>query len=140
MDESGHADAADPYEDRRKRLSPIGDVLREILGDRSMRKGVALGRLARSWARVVGDPLAGVSLPRALEDGSLVVVVETPAWAAQLSFLAEEVRAKANALLGQEDVTSVRVVVSPDVRKALRRNASRGTDDETGSDGGGGPG
>ncbi len=122
MEASGPPERRDPYERGDLRPSSIGEVVRALLADRRLGRGVALGRLAASWAEVVGESLARVTSPRALEDGVLVVGAETAAWAAQLSFLAEEIGRKANETLGREAVASVRVVVAPPSRKALRRN------------------
>jgi hypothetical protein len=73
-----------------------------------------LGRLGRSWAAVVGDRLAGESEPVSLEGGTLLVRVTSPAWAQQIRFLAEQVRARANEVLGRDSVAQVRVVADPD--------------------------
>jgi predicted nucleic acid-binding Zn ribbon protein len=108
------------------RPSSIGAVIREVLGDRRLRGGVSLGRLVRSWEAVVGLPLGRVTAPARLEGGTLVVVAESNAWAAQVSFLAEDLRRRANEAIGSELVRSVRVTVVRQGRKPLRRSASGG--------------
>ena len=112
----------DPYERPSLRPSSIGEVIRTLFAERRLGRGVALGRLATSWGDVVGESLARVTAPRSLEDGVLVVGAESSAWAAQLSFLADEIGRKANEALGEEHVRTVRVVVPPPSRKPLRRN------------------
>jgi hypothetical protein len=102
---SGSAD------DRRKEPQALGDVIRGVLGSGPMRSGMALGRLARSWDRVVGERLAGRSAPKRLERGGLVVSAASSSWAAQVTFLSQEIRRRANDILGSEEVRSVRVVV-----------------------------
>lgn len=102
---SGSAD------DRRKEPQALGDVIRGVLGSGPMRSGMALGRLARSWDRVVGEQLAGRSAPKRLERGGLVVSAASSSWAAQVTFLSQEIRRRANGILGSEEVRSVRVVV-----------------------------
>lgn len=89
-----------------------------------MRPGLALGRLARSWAEVVGPELARETAPRALDHGSLVVAATSSGWGTQARFLAEEIRRKANAALGTEEVRAVKVIVARPSHKALRRNPS----------------
>ena len=112
----------DPYERPALRPSSVGEVIRGILADRRLSPGMSLGRLATSWSSVVGDSLARVTSPRSLENGVLTVAAETSAWAAQVSFLADEIGRKANAALDSEPVREVRVVVGKRTRKSLRRN------------------
>lgn len=102
----------------------IGAVVRSLLGEGRMRRGVALGVLVRSWGAVVGGELAAHTAPRALEAGSLVVAAATPGWAARARFLSHDIRGRANRVLRGERVTSVKVVVSPDARKPLGDNGS----------------
>jgi predicted nucleic acid-binding Zn ribbon protein len=85
------------------------------------RRGLALGRLARSWVDIVGPGLARETEPFSLEDGGLVVSVSTGAWGAQVRFLAHEIRRRANEVLGAEEVQLVRVTVG--------RKERRGTGD-----------
>jgi predicted nucleic acid-binding Zn ribbon protein len=103
----------------------IGAVLREALGQPRMRRGLSLGRLVRSWEHVVGPELARETAPVALEGGALVVAASTAAWGAQVRFLAKDVARRANETLDAEEVRTVRVTVSQEVRKPLRRNDSR---------------
>lgn len=102
----------------------VDSVIRDVLGEPAMRGGVFLGRLVRSWERVVGPKLALETSPWALRDGGLVVAASSPAWAAQVRFLSSEVRRRANLELGGEPVRSVRVIVRPMGSKPLRRNRS----------------
>jgi predicted nucleic acid-binding Zn ribbon protein len=107
--------------------SGIGAVIREFLAQPRMRKGLSLGRLARSWEEVVGSRLAQETAPVSLEGGTLVVSASSAAWGAQVRFLAGDIAGKANETLGAEEVRSVRVRVSSDAgraRKPLRRNGS----------------
>jgi hypothetical protein len=102
----------------------VDSVIRDVLGEPAMRRGIALGRLVRSWERVMGPKLASETAPWALEAGALVVAVSSPAWAAQVRFLAPEVRRKVNQELGGEVVHAIRVIVRPETSKPLRRNRS----------------
>jgi predicted nucleic acid-binding Zn ribbon protein len=102
---SGRADEG------RREPQPLGEVIRGVLGSGPMRSGMALGRLARSWDRVVGERLATRSAPMRLEGGGLVVSAASSSWAAQVAFLSQEIRRRANDILGSEEVHSVRVLV-----------------------------
>jgi hypothetical protein len=113
-DEPG-APAADPG---------IGAVLRQALSQPRMRRGLSVGKLVRSWDEVMGPRLARETAPVALDGGALVVAASTAAWAVQVRFLARDVARRANETLGAEEVTTVRVTVSPEAPKSLRRNGS----------------
>jgi hypothetical protein len=85
-----------------------------LLGERQWRAGMAVGELARRWADVVGPRLSEESRPSTLEGGVLLVKVSSAAWAVQIGFLAEEVAARANEVMGQALVDAVRVTVEPE--------------------------
>lgn len=106
----------------------VDSVIRDVLGEPRMRGGVTLGRLVRSWGRVVGPALARETAPVGLAGGRLTVAASGPAWGAQARFLVDEIRRRANEELGGEAVASVRVVVRPEAgRKTaepLRRKDS----------------
>lgn len=95
----------------------VGSVLRRVLGEPKLRRGLTLGHLARRWDEVVGDRLASVTWPVALDQRSLVVAAAGPAWASQARFLAEEIRRKAAEVAGAPGIREVRVVVRPDNAK-----------------------
>jgi hypothetical protein len=97
----------------------IGDIVDGLMRERVFARGVPIGQLAADWEAVVGPRLAGESAPLSLEAGVLVVAATTGPWGAQVRFLAAEIRARANATLGAEHVTRVRVVVRPEPPKRL---------------------
>jgi hypothetical protein len=100
-------------EERSTEPTSLGDIVSGLFLRRELARGVKVGRLARSWETVVGTRLASVSSPTRLENGTLVVAATSGPWGAQIGFLAEEIRARANRELGSETVLRVRVVVDP---------------------------
>jgi predicted nucleic acid-binding Zn ribbon protein len=68
-------------------------------GERRLATGLLLGRLGKRWQEVVGERLAEESGPAALEGGVLLVKASSSAWAAQIKFLAKEIRESANRVL-----------------------------------------
>jgi predicted nucleic acid-binding Zn ribbon protein len=92
-----------------ERLDAVIDGLR---GERPWRSGLALGELGRRWAEVVGERLAVETRPAGLERGLLVVAASSSGWAAQVRFLSDEVRKRANSVLGNEAVQQVKVSVA----------------------------
>lgn len=97
--------------ERSEEVQPIGSVLDSLAVGRSLSSGLALGHLGRQWTAVVGDRLARECSPAALEGGFLMVRASSAAWAAQVKFLAGEVRDRANQVLGIAAVREVRVAV-----------------------------
>lgn len=97
--------------ERKPEGAELGEVIRGLLREGPMRRGLALGRLTRAWESVVGPALARETAPVALDDRGLVVAASSGAWAAQLKFLAGEIAKRANDVLGGGEIDSVRVVV-----------------------------
>lgn len=93
-----------------------------MLAAPKLRRGIALGRLAKAWGDVVGDPLASETEPLALDEAGLVIGASSPAWGAQVRFLAEDIRLRASETLDGQAVGPVRVVV----RERLQNRRSRG--------------
>lgn len=94
--------------------SGIGSVIQQILGTPRLRRGLALGRLSRAWADVAGEALAKQTEPVSLDEAGLVVGASSPAWGAQVRFLAEDIRRRASEALDGLPVGPVRVVVRDD--------------------------
>jgi hypothetical protein len=65
------------------------------------------------WPEIVGDAVAAHAEPSSLRDGVLKVRADSPTWAAELGYLVEEIRGKANALIGGQSVVEVRVWTGP---------------------------
>ena len=47
----------DPEDARSPEPSSVGDIVRRLLGQRVFSRGIGVGKLARSWADVVGERL-----------------------------------------------------------------------------------
>jgi predicted nucleic acid-binding Zn ribbon protein len=87
--------------------APIGDVVAGLLREPLFARGMAVARLAAEWEAVIGPRLAIETKPVALESGVLTVSASSGPWAAQVRFLAEELRMKANEALGEPLVRTV---------------------------------
>jgi predicted nucleic acid-binding Zn ribbon protein len=77
----------------------LGSVLDALGTEQRLATGLLLGRLGRRWESVVGERLAEESAPAGLEAGVLFVRASSAGWAAQITFLAKEVRTAANRVL-----------------------------------------
>lgn len=106
-------------DERTLRETPIGEIVDGLLRERAFARGAPIGRLASEWASVVGPRLAAESAPMSLDGGILVVATSDGPWGAQVRFLAGEIRKKANASLGSEQVRRVQVTVRPEQLKRL---------------------
>jgi hypothetical protein len=72
---------------------------------------MALGRLGRAWAELVGERLAAECIPIRIQGSVLIVRASSAAWAAQVRFLSAEVVRRVNQMLRREAVRTVKVVV-----------------------------
>ena len=99
--------------------SRLGDVVDALLNEPAFARGKAIGRLAARWTDVVGPRLAAESAPVSLDQGVLVVAATTGPWGAQVRFLADQIRRRAEDAIGAGSVARVHVVIREDPRKGL---------------------
>lgn len=74
---------------RRDRPEPLGQLLTQARSTAARRAGVALDR--ETWREVAGDRIAQRTAPGSIEGGVLTVVVASPVWAQELSFLSDDI-------------------------------------------------
>lgn len=98
---------------------PLGEVIEEVMRRPEFARGAPIARLASSWEALVGPRLAAETSPVSLERGVLMVAAASGPWGAQARFLAEEIRRRANELLGEQTVRRVHVVVRENRREPL---------------------
>ena len=107
-------------DERTMQDTAIGAVVDELLvRERAFARGLPIGRLAASWDDVVGPRLASESAPVSLDGGVLIVAASSGPWGAQVRFMTEEIRRRANQRLGADVVAKVQVTVRPDPQKPL---------------------
>lgn len=89
----------------------------------------ATGIVWARWSEIVGPAVAANAEPTSLRDGVLRVRATTPTWATELTYLAGEIRSRANELAGTEVVSEVRVWTGPGpVARATPQPASERVD------------
>jgi predicted nucleic acid-binding Zn ribbon protein len=114
--------------------------LKDLLGGVGARLGLedtrATGLLWARWSEIVGDAVAQNAEPTSLKKGVLRVRATSPTWAQELTYLATEIRTRANTLAGADVVREVRVWTGPGRVAGATQEGSRATQD--GSDGSGG--
>jgi len=74
-------------------------------------------RVAQAWDQVAGPSVAAHTTGTHLREGEMVVHVDSPIWATELSALSERYRVEVNSFLGQEAVKAVRFTVSRKVER-----------------------
>ncbi|MEX0657532.1 MAG: DUF721 domain-containing protein [Egibacteraceae bacterium] len=93
---------------------PVTELLRDTT---AARRGWAVhlegARVHGTWAEIAGEQLAAHTEPVRLHGGVLVVRADSATWATQVRFLAAQLAQRANAVLGDGQVTQVTVVSGP---------------------------
>ncbi|MGN6244468.1 MAG: DUF721 domain-containing protein [Motilibacteraceae bacterium] len=74
-----HPDDRDPQ--------PLGRTLDRLVADRGWEVDLAVGGVIGRWAQIVGAEVAAHCTPESFEDGTLVVVTDSTAWATQVRLL-----------------------------------------------------
>jgi predicted nucleic acid-binding Zn ribbon protein len=96
---------------RSKEAVSLGSVIDGLMAEDVFSRGMPVASLASRWTDIVGSRLADQTEPVALEAGVLTVGAANGAWAAQVRFMAEEVKRQANQALGGDPVRQVTVIV-----------------------------
>ena len=92
-------------------------VVRRFGGGHS---SAALTTVFARWADIAGAQIAAHARPRSLAEGVLVIVVDDPAWATQLTYLTTDLARRCRECTGDDSVTKV------EVRVAGSRSRGRG--------------
>ena len=89
----------------------IGEVVEALLSEGVFARGMPITTLATKWPQLVGEGLAQATEPVSLQDGVLVMRASDGPWGAQATYFVDEIRTRADELLGPGSVTAVRIVV-----------------------------
>jgi predicted nucleic acid-binding Zn ribbon protein len=99
---------------------PIGEEIERVLRSRGWQQRLLAARLVARWPDVVGEVVAAHCQPRGLQDdGTLLVVADSAAWATQLSYLRGTLLDRLGTIIGPGLVKQVRV------RTEVTRNPDR---------------
>ncbi|MEA2485079.1 MAG: hypothetical protein QOD46_190 [Actinomycetota bacterium] len=102
--------------------------IRDLLGDAGRQLGlpaaVETGMVWSRWTEIVGPAVAAHSEPSSLKTGVLRVRADSPAWATEIAYLGDQIKAAANRTVGIELVKEVRVWTGPGRLRQSRRSAS----------------
>jgi predicted nucleic acid-binding Zn ribbon protein len=91
---------------------PVAESLDRVTRAFGAPRARLLASLFSRWETIVGEEIAQHAEPRSLRDGVLVLVVDQPAWAAQLRYLAADLLARLQVDVGPSEVAEIQVRVA----------------------------
>ena len=97
---------------RRRRLTPIGALSDEFVKKMDPEGRRHRTRVVRAWPTIAGPEVASHTRGLSLRRGELVVFVDSPTWATELSAMSEHYRERLNEEAGQGLVRTMRFAVS----------------------------
>jgi predicted nucleic acid-binding Zn ribbon protein len=116
----------------------LGELLEPEARRAGMDSGVIVGRVWQSWRQIVGVDVAQHAEPTSLRAGVLRIRADSPAWSTELSYLADELRARVNDAVGRPLVREVHVWSGPgrisEPSVAVEPEPSQRSQSDTGSD------
>ena len=112
----------------------FGDMIARVVAERGWQDTTAAASVLANWERLVGPEIADHCRPTSLQDGELVLVAESSAWATQLRLMARQLMTRVAAQVGPGVVRTVvvRGPAQPDWRRGPRRVQGRGPRDTYG--------
>lgn len=113
----------------------FGRAIMDLLADRGWERSAAVGGVFGRWLDIVGPDLAAHTKPETFEDGEVLIVADSTAWATQVRLLARTLVRRLNEELGDGTVTKVKVrgpQNAPRPVGGLRVTGSRGPGDTYG--------
>jgi predicted nucleic acid-binding Zn ribbon protein len=91
----------------------LRSVLEQILKDFGTPDIEVVTSIVDQWQDVVGVDLAAKISAVAVSGSELIVRVDDPVWASQISWLENQLLEKITRLVGEEKITSIRVRTTP---------------------------
>ena len=92
----------------------VGDILPGAAKSAGLDDGAAAGKIWGSWRSIAGEAIADHASPSSLRRGVLRLHADSPSWATEISYLADELKRRINELLRREAVKEVRVWTGPE--------------------------
>ena len=87
----------------------LRSVLEQLLKDFGTPDITTVISIIDQWEEIVGSDLATKISAVAISGSELIVRVDDPAWASQISWLENQLLDKITRLIGEEKITSIRV-------------------------------
>ena len=96
---------------------PLAEALAAVGADLGLADPGVIGVLSERWPEIVGPAIAPNARLRSLRGSTLTIAVETGAWATELRYLETQMLARIAAIVGDDAIDTVRVVVAPRERR-----------------------
>ena len=87
----------------------LRSVLEQLLKDFGTPDITVVTSIIDQWEEIVGSDLASKISAVAISGSELIVRVDDPVWASQISWLESQLLDKITRLIGEEKITSIRV-------------------------------
>ena len=87
----------------------LRSVLEQLLKDFGTPDITTVTSIINEWEEIVGSDLATKISAVAINGSELIVRVDDPVWASQISWLEKQLLDKITRLVGEEKITSIRV-------------------------------
>ncbi len=97
-----------PYKPQR-----LAEILGHVLHEQGLAPRLHTHRVIAYWAEFAGEEIARRSRAVSLEEGTLHVVVDSPAWMQELHMRKDSLKEKINEKLGSEEVQVIRLRLGP---------------------------
>ena len=91
----------------------VGDSLDDMLASMGAPASDVVATVFARWEGLVGERVAAHATPVSLRGGRLVVAVDDPAWASQLTWMERDLLDRLGSELGPDTVKSLEVRVRP---------------------------
>jgi len=88
----------------------VGELFERVIEEKGWRPNLGVASLLGQWPRFVGVVNAQHTTPERFHDGELIVRAESTTWATAIRVLAPQLVARLNEAMGEETVTSVKVL------------------------------
>lgn len=105
---------------RRRKIDQVGDIGRDMLTRIDPHGKRYESRAVQVWPEVAGEEILRHTTGFAMREGELIVFVDSPAWANELTLMAEHLRKDINTRIGEGSVRAIRFNVSKQVKEARR--------------------
>jgi len=117
---------------RKGKTRPLSAGLDQLVGRLDRKSGGAYtqARIGALWQELAGPMVTGHTTGAHLRDGTLVIYVDGPAWATELTAMSETYRKKINSEIGKSVVNHIRFTVSRKVAEEFRLKRTELEDEE----------
>ncbi|HVF52202.1 MAG TPA: DUF721 domain-containing protein [Actinomycetota bacterium] len=106
----------------------LGDLLDDAGARLGMRATRTVGKVWANWSELVGADIAARTRPSSLKDGVLRIRADSPAWATEIGYHADTIKARVNELAGTSVVSEVVVWSGPPRRDEKGSTVGSGRD------------